>query len=180
MDWLTTSWATLGILALKATLAYAALVVFVRIAGLRAFSKMSSFDFAVTVAFGSVLAAAVVSREPPLLQVVFALAMLLGLQALVAWARGWEAVSKVVDNSPLLLMAGSEVLDDNLRTAQVTRQDLAEKLREANIIDMRQVRAVVMETTGDIAVLHADPDGPALDPEILAGVRDADRALSQA
>ncbi len=178
MDWFTTSWSTLAILALKATLVYAALVVFVRIAGLRAFSKMSSFDFAVTVAFGSVLATTVVSRDPPLLQVVFALAMLMALQALVAWARRWEVVSKVVDNSPLLLMAGTEVLEDNLRSAQVTRQDLAEKLREANVVDMRRVRAVVMETTGDIAVLHADPDGPALDPQILAGVRDADRVLS--
>ncbi len=179
MDWLTTSWSTLGIVALKALVTYAAIVLFVRIAGLRAFSKMSSFDFAVTVAFGSVLASAVLAPEPPLPQVIFALVMLFALQAGVAWLRRFRPVARLVDNSPLLLMAGSEVLEGNLRTAQVTRADLAEKLREANVIDMRQVRAVVMETTGDIAVLHANPDGPPLDEEILAGVRDAERALER-
>ncbi len=180
MEWLTTSWSTLGIVAVKALLTYAALVVFVRVAGLRAFSKMSSFDFAVTVAFGSVLASAVLAPQPPLPQVVFALAILMALQAIVAWARKWDVVARCVDNEPLLLMAGSEVLEDNLRSAQVTRKDLAEKLREASVVDMRQVRAVVMETTGDISVLKADPGDPPLDPQILAGVRDAERLFAGA
>ncbi len=179
MEWLTASWSTIGILALKAAGTYAAIVVFVRIAGLRSFSKMSSFDFAVTVAFGSVLASAVLGRTPPLAQVVVALLLLFALQALVAWGRRWEPFARAVDNRPLLLMAGPEVIDENLRTARVTRGDIAEKLRESNVIDMRQVRAVVMETTGDIAVLHADPDGPPLDPALLDGVRDGHLALER-
>lgn len=30
------------------------------------------------------------------------------------------------------------------------------KLREANVLDLSQVRAVILETTGDVSVLHGD------------------------
>lgn len=63
-------------------------------------------------------------------------------------------------------MAGPDVLYDNLHKAQMTEDDLRAKLREANIIDPAQIRAVVMETTGDVSVLHADPQGPDLDPQL--------------
>lgn len=63
-----------------------------------------------------------------------------------------------MDNSPLLLMDGPTVIEDNLRKARVTRGDLRSKLREANVTRLSQVRAVVFETTGDISVLHEKGD----------------------
>ena len=38
----------------------------------------------------------------------------------------------------------------------MARSDLVAKLREANVLDLKQVRAVVLETTGDVSVLHGD------------------------
>jgi uncharacterized membrane protein YcaP (DUF421 family) len=72
-------------------------------------------------------------------------------------------------------MAGSDILRDNLRAAQMTEGDLYAKLREANVTQLEQVRAVVMESTGDVSVLHADEGDPDLDADLLHGVRDADR-----
>ena len=51
-------------------------------------------------------------------------------------------------------MKGPEVLEDNLKRSRVTLGDLRAKLREANVTDLSQVKAVVFETTGDISVLH--------------------------
>ncbi len=67
-------------------------------------------------------------------------------------------VTALVDNAPLLLMDGTEVLSDNLRRANMTEADLRAKLREANVTRLEQVRAVVMESTGDVSVLHASPN----------------------
>ena len=160
----------------KAVGIYAALVVLSRLAGLRSFSKMSSFDFAITVAFGSVLASAVLTREPPLAQSAVALATLFAIQYAVSFLRARiDGVTRTVDNAPLLVMAGPDILRDNLREAQMTEGDLYAKLREANVTQLEQVRAVVMESTGDVSVLHADEDAPALDTDLLHGVRDADR-----
>jgi uncharacterized membrane protein YcaP (DUF421 family) len=68
-------------------------------------------------------------------------------------------------------MKGSEILWRNLKAHRVTEADLYAKLREANIVDMKQVLAVVLETTGDISVLHTDRDGQVLDDSVLKYVK---------
>lgn len=40
--------------------------------------------------------------------------------------------------------------------ALVSQADLMAKLREANVLQLSQVKAVVFETTGDISVLHSE------------------------
>jgi uncharacterized membrane protein YcaP (DUF421 family) len=159
---------------------YLAVILLTRLSGLRSFSKMSSFDFAITVAVGSTVASTVVLKSVSLLKGAVALAALYTVQHGAATLRQYVPwFGHLQDNDALLLMAGEEILDDNLRKAQVTRGDLRSKLREANVIHPGQVRAVVMETTGDVSVLHADPDGPDLDLELLDGVRDAERLLEK-
>ena len=152
---------------------YAAVILYTRLSGLRSFSKMSSFDFAMTVAVGSLIATTVLTPDPPLLQAAAALAALYLLQLGLAWLRvRFEAVGSTVDNQTVLLMQDGRILDA-MRTAAVTRNDLIAKLREANVLRLEQVRAVVMET-GDISVLHADDgDQRPVDDEILEGVRGA-------
>jgi len=174
--WIMTSLPATWMVVLKAIGIYVALVLFTRMAGLRSFSKMSSFDFAITVAFGSILASAMLAKNPPLLQSIVGLATLFALQSVVSRLRTrFDAVAGTVDNAPLLIMAGPEILHDNLQAAHMTEDDLYAKLREANVTRWEQVRAVVMESTGDVSVLHAEPGDPPLDTELLHGVRHAER-----
>ncbi len=175
-DWILTSGtALLGVLASVLGI-YLAVVVLTRVAGLRSFSKMSSFDFAVTIAIGSVLASTIILRSVPLLEGLFALAALYAVQIVAAALRARsDAVEHVMDNEPLLLMAGQELIREHMRQAHVTESDIRAKLREANVTRMEQVRAVVLESTGDVSVLHADPDAPPLDATLLHGVRGAER-----
>lgn len=173
--WIGASPGELAWVAISAVGMYAAVVLLTRLAGLRSFSKISSFDFAVTVAIGSVLASAILAPDPPLARAVAALAALYAIQISVAAIRSrWDIAGRAVDNRPLLLMAGSRVLEENLRTAKLTPGDLRAKLREANVLSLEEVRAVVMESTGDVSVLHGPPDGAALDPGLLEGVRDVE------
>ncbi len=57
--------------------------------------------------------------------------------------------------------------------ADVTHEDLLEKLREANITRFDQVRAVVFETTGDVSVLSDKEPGAGLDFGLIENVRGA-------
>ena len=174
-SWITTTGTSIAMVVLSALGIYIALIVFTRLAGLRSFSKLSSFDFAITVAIGTVLASTILLPDPPLLQAIIGLATLYGIKLVVSiLRRRYAPISRLVDNTPVLLMAGKEVLHDNMQREQMTMDDLRAKLREANVIHPGQIRAVVMETTGDVSVLHADPDGPALDPDLLRGVDGAE------
>ena len=101
--------------------------------------------------------------------------MLFGLQYLVALLRERsDFMSKLVDNQPLLLMHEGKLLTENLKKARVTEDDLRAKLREANVLSVRRVHAVVFEATGDVSVLHGDPDTQ-LDPVIVQDVIGGER-----
>lgn len=180
-SWFSTSFAASVTVVLTAVGIYLVLVLFTRLAGLRTFSKMSTVDFAVTVAIGSVLASTTLTKDPPLAQSVVALAALFMMQYGASLLRmNSDAMIDVLDNRPVLVMAGPEILHENLKNVRMTENDLYAKLRQANVTRRDQIRAVVMETTGDVSVLHADPDGQPLEDELLYGVENADRLRREA
>ena len=165
-DWFTASPESLIAIAISAVGVYAAVLFYTRLVGLRSFAKMSSFDFAMTVAIGSMLASSILTRTPSLPQALVGIGMVYGLQHVVGRARQrWRAVERVVDNQPILLMDGPRVLHANLRAASVTEDDLRSKLRAAGVCRLTDVHAVVFETTGDVSVLHGEhaPDAWLLD-----------------
>ena len=178
--WITTTGSAAFMVVLTTVGVYVSLLLFTRGAGLRSFSKLSSVDFAITVAIGSVVATVILSEDPPLVQGIVGLASLFAIQSIVSALRNRSGrVRRAVDNTPLLLMAGDEVIPENLREAQMTKDDLRAKLREANVIHPDQIRAVVMESTGDVSVLHAPADGPALDLDVLRNVKGTEHLHDQ-
>ena len=145
------------------------IVLLVRIVGLRSFSKMTNFDFVVTVATGSLLAGATQSTSwHSFAQTMLGIAALFFVQWLTARLRqASDLFETIVQNNPVVLMRDGRFIDEALRETRVGKDDLVAKLREANVLSLKQVRAVVLETTGDISVLHGDQ----LDDALLAGVR---------
>ena len=144
--------------AVLAALALVWVVLLVRIVGLRSFSKMTSFDFVMTIAMGSLVGSAARSTTwTDYLQAVAAMASLFLVQWVTANLRNSSRwASRVIQNQPVLLMRDGKVLEEALRATRVSRDSLFEKLRGANVLDMAKVRAVVLETTGDVSVLHGD------------------------
>ena len=147
-----------------------------RLNGLRSFAKLSSFDFAITVATGSVLATALVS-EGDFGPALAAIVVLFLLQALISRVRvRVKPFREAVDNTPLLLMEDGAFLEPNMKGAQIARSDVLAKLRQSGAIERTKIRAVVLETTGDISVIYAAP-GEELAEGLLDEVRRAPRLL---
>ncbi|WDT81307.1 MAG: hypothetical protein MPW14_06065 [Candidatus Manganitrophus sp.] len=102
-------------------LAYAALVLLLRISGKRTLSKMNAFDLVVTVALGSTLATILLSKNVALVEGILAFALLIGLQYLVAWASVHSPlVRRIVKSEPALLFYRGEFLRETLRRERVT------------------------------------------------------------
>lgn len=149
---------------------YVTVLVATRLVGLRSLAKLSSFDFAATVAVGTLLATTAISPEVSLAAGALGVAVVFGLQVVLALVRRGGA-SLGVDNAPRLLVAYGEILDDPCRQVRVDRSEVLEQLRLAGVLDpRREVLAVIMETTGELSVLRRS-DGVVLDPGLLDGVR---------
>ena len=174
-EWLTTTAVAVVMVAWSGLGVYACLLLLARLMGPRSFAKFSTFDFAITVAIGTVLASGLLNKDPPLLRAVFALVVLFSLQVIVSKLRRHSSLaSRLIDNPAILLMDGSEVLHDHLARAHMTEDDLWSKLRQAGITHPCQVFAVIMETTGDVAVLEKRDDQPVareLFEKVLGGER---------
>ncbi len=151
-------------------LLYTILILYTRFFGLKSFSKMSSIDFALTIAIGSMIASTIANGSPSLLIGAFAVGLMFLLKYITSWLKlkssGFEAAA---ENTPIILMFEGKVLHEQLRAARVTENELRGKLREANVIQLNQVKAVILETTGDVSVLHSDQDIP-LDDYLLKDV----------
>ena len=151
------------------TLAIAWALLLARIVGLRAFSKATAFDFAATIATGSLVAqAGTRSSWSEYLQAMSAIGAIFLVQFLLARGRMHsKRFADAVDNTPVLLMRNGEFLHIAMEKTRVTKATLLEKIRMSGAQRIEEVHAIVLETTGDIAVMA----GEDLDPALLEGVR---------
>ncbi|WP_182865447.1 DUF421 domain-containing protein [Stieleria mannarensis] len=174
--WITVSFSQLAMILVSAVVVYTAILTYTRIVGLRSFSKMSAADFAMTIATGSLFGSTISSPSPTLFMGMFAIFCVFMGQWTVAKLRmNSSSLAKAVDNQPMLLMAGREILHENMRQANITEEDLYGKLRESNAMNFDQVKAVVFETTGDVSVIHTADDDVSLDQRIFRDVIGSER-----
>ena len=171
-NWITVTPDTLVKVLLSILLLFTGIIIITRIAGLRTFAKMSSFDFAATIAIGSILASIVLNSDQSLVKGVIALAGIIAFQALFALlVRKSKPFKKWATNSPILLMKEGEILHSNLSATNMSEDDLIAKLREANVFDLSEVHAAILESTGDVSVLHTHEDKK-LNKKLLQGVQE--------
>ncbi len=134
--------------------AYVSLVVILRLAGKRSMSKWNAFDSVVTIALGSSLATAVLSRQTSFTQAAVAFVMLIGLQFALTWLSvRIAAVDHVVKGSPRLLFKNGEFRRSAMRRERVPESEVLAAIRSQGISDIREVAAVVLETDGEFSVL---------------------------
>lgn len=150
---------------------FSVIILITRISGLRTFAKMSSFDFASTIAIGSILASVVLNTNQSLLKGSIALGGIVIFQTFFSYVtRKSKKLDSLFTNSPVMLMYEGKILYENLDKTNVGEDDLIAKLREANALKFSEVRAVILESTGDMSVLHSS-ETTELDAKVLQGVK---------
>ncbi len=162
------SWQGLVRVLLVGTLAYFALVLFLRISGKRTLSKMNAFDMIVTVALGSTLATIILSKDVALIEGVFAFILLIGLQYIVTWTSvRSEAVKRVTRSEPSLLLYRGRMMDSALQQQRVLAEEVRAAVRGHGIAALEEVETVILETDGSFSVVARSNASPtAIQPEI--------------
>jgi uncharacterized membrane protein YcaP (DUF421 family) len=149
------SWSGIARVVLSGTLAYVALVVFLRISGKRTLSKMNAFDFVVTVAIGSTLATVLTSKQVPLAEGVTALALLIGLQYVVAFVSVRSPrFSRAVKSQPRVIFHDGSFARHAMREERITEEEIDAAIREASVSQIDDVESVVLESSGEISVVR--------------------------
>ncbi|HVL77831.1 MAG TPA: YetF domain-containing protein [Sphingomicrobium sp.] len=144
-------------------LAYAWLIFILRVSGKRSLAKLNAFDFIVTVALGSTLAAALLNRQVSFSEGALAFVMLTGLQyAVTAASVRWDSIRRLVRSKPRLLLDDGRFLDQAMRDERLTRSEVEQAIRNQGIGRIEDVAAVVLETDGSMSVIKRRDDGAEL------------------
>jgi uncharacterized membrane protein YcaP (DUF421 family) len=157
--WMSTDFDSAVITVTSVVAIFVTLIIIVRISGLRTFAKMTSFDFATTIAIGSILASVSISPKNSIGVGIVALIAIVGFQIVFALLqRHVTYFKKAATNTPVILMRNGEINYENLAKCNMIESELIAKLREANVLQFSQVKAAVFESTGDVSVLHTSDD----------------------
>ncbi len=153
------SLAGLGRVLVVGTLAYAALILLLRISGKRTLTKLNAFDLVVTVALGSTLATVLLSKSVALAEGILALALLIGLQYGITWLSVRSGrFQALIKSEPTLIFHRGRFLQGAMRDQRITREEMLAAMRASGVADQATIEAVILETDGTISVV-AQPAG---------------------
>lgn len=127
-------------------------MIFLRIGGVRIFSKKSSFDIVITIILGAVLSRVIVAAAPFLPTICATLVMVL-IHRVLAWACFKnEKLSKILKGKPLKLYQNGKLLKENLAKAAISESDIMESLRlETQKINFEEIDIIFLETNGRLS-----------------------------
>jgi uncharacterized membrane protein YcaP (DUF421 family) len=151
---------------------YCTFLILVRLFGQRTLSNMSTFDFAAVIAMGAVAGRAILGDTPTLEAGMIGLATLFILQAVAGHLRRHRLAAAAMSNRPLLLVAGGQVLRENLVRSHIVEAELHAKLRLAGVRNTSELACVILESTGAVSILRR---GEPIDPALLDGVTGAEQ-----
>lgn len=134
---------------------YVSLIAMLRISGKRTLSKMNMFDWVVSVAMGSVMASALVSKTVSYSQALTAFATLIGGQFVVTWLSvRSEAVANLVKADPTILYYKGRFYEAAMRRERVPHEEILSAIRQSGQGAPSEIAAVLLESSGELIVMN--------------------------
>src|SRR5690606_23084935 len=105
---------------ISAVLLYAAFIVFSRLLGQRVLAQLSGFDLVVVIVLGAVIGRAILGHVPTLTAGLLALATILAMGGVIGQLTRHNRLERLVNNRPVLLMAGDQVVAEEMHRCHTT------------------------------------------------------------
>lgn len=144
---------------LRTAAIYAFLLILFRVTGKRALSELTTFDFILLLILSEATQNALVDDDK---SVVMAMTVILtfvmmdfGLSSL---KKRFNAVEKITEGVPVVLVERGRVLEEVLKKTHVTVSDILATARLAHGLErMEQIKYAVLETSGGISIIPVEP-----------------------
>lgn len=159
------SWSSVLRIALVGGASYVALVLLLRLGGKRVLAKLNAFDLVVTVALGSILASAVLSKDIRYVDALTGMLLLIGAQWVVTRVTtSLPGGRRFLNAEPTLVVVDGQVAESALSRMRLTHGEVMQAVRSSGQGGLATVAAVVLEPDGTLSVIptSAVGDGRAL------------------
>ncbi|KAA5547833.1 DUF421 domain-containing protein [Adhaeribacter rhizoryzae] len=148
------NWTQILHILVTGALTYVGLIIMLRLSGKRTLTQMNAFDFVVTVALGSTLATALLSKDTPLVEGLIGLGTLILLQFIISWIYvRFPLFNKVIKSEPRLMFYQGEFKSKAMQEERVKKEELLQAARNQGILSLEQIEAIVLETNGQFSII---------------------------
>ena len=132
-------------------------LLYIRLAGRRAFGKVSTFDNIIAITLGAVLSRAIVGVSP-FFSVVACCLLLVLVHRFVSWiTMRNQKIGKVIKGEAQPLFRNGKIIEENLHKNFISHHDLMEGLRiHLNVKTLDKVDEVILERNGDFGVVKKE------------------------
>lgn len=143
---------------------FAWLILLLRVIGKRGLAQLSPLELAIVIALGSAVGDPMFYPEVPMLHAMLVVLVVVLLQRLLAvLVVRSERVETFVEGVPIELARDGQLDAAGLARANLSREDLFERLRVAGVRQLGQVQRAYFEQDGNISVFqHAGQPPPGL------------------
>jgi uncharacterized membrane protein YcaP (DUF421 family) len=137
------------------------LLLLLRLTGKRGLAQLSALELVIVIALGSAAGDPLFYPEVPLLHAMLALALVVGFQRVLArLVVRSERVEAFMEGQPMELVRDGVFSIRVLERANLSREDLFEKLRAQGVLQLGEVRRAYFEQDGSLSVFRHDTDPP--------------------
>jgi uncharacterized membrane protein YcaP (DUF421 family) len=146
---------------LRAVAIYLFLIILLRIAGKRALSEMSNFEFVLMLVVGEACGQAIIGKDFSITNAYLVILTLIALQIIMSfWKERSETVKRWFDGLPVVLVENGKPLKERLDKVRVGEDAILAAARELQGLErMDQIKYAVMESNGVISIIPKDGEG---------------------
>jgi len=140
--------------ALRATLIYLFIQLMLRLTGRKELGRYSTPDIVLLFLIGTAARMSIVADDSSLTSAFVGFGTLLGVDRLIAYLTyRFDWVRRLVEGRPRTLVEDGKPIDQELRRARISRDELLSSLRSKGKDDLTQVKRAYMEPDGQISFL---------------------------
>lgn len=147
---------------LRTLFLYLVLIFAVRLMGKRQIGEMEPAEFVVTMLVANLAAIPMQDGAIPLYSGLVPILSVLGLELVLSGASLRSvALRRLLCGKPVILIDNGKILQENLKSARVTLDELTGQLRGKDVLDIRTVQFAILETNGNLSVFPYPKEKPA-------------------
>lgn len=150
--------------ALRTLITFGWLLLMLRLTGKRGLAQLSPLELAIVIGLGSAAGDPMFYDDVPLLHALFVITLVVGLQRLLArLIIRSETVETFMEGQPVELLRGGVLDCQGMAQADLSYEDVFERLRQEGVRQLGQVQRLYFEQDGNLS-LFCHPDAAQAPP----------------
>ena len=147
---------------LRTIILYLVLIAGMRILGKRQIGQLEPSEFVVAMLIADLAAIPMQNGGVPLIAGLVPLLTVLGLElCLSGLTMASVRFRRILCGKPVILIENGRLLQENLRAARITLDELSSHLRQKDVLDVASVQFAILETDGNLSVFPYPAERPA-------------------